>query len=238
MSDSNAPPPAPATANTLEPITPPASVAPPAALTAPPGTALQIASMLAAGTIDTKQAGRLAKAGNLSTLDVANALTTLREAAEPKDQRSPEEKQMDAAYPPAKNSDYTIRYGEPGQQEPTMTPELKQFDTTARAWMSGAGLPRELGNSLVNAIAKVAQTTKAMTPDQLETYGVNEFQKLQRAHGPALEEKLHSAALMIHDLDLKQPGLKNLLRSKGIGDNALIASMLIQHAAIYHARKR
>jgi hypothetical protein len=32
---------------------------------------------------------------------------------------------------------------------------------------------------------------------------------------------------MIHELDLKQPGLKNLLRSKGIGDNALIASMLM-----------
>jgi hypothetical protein len=42
---------------------------------------------------------------------------------------------------------------------------------------------------------------------------------------------------MIHDLDLKQPGLKNLLRSKGIGDNALVASMLIGHAAIYHARR-
>lgn len=36
---------------------------------------------------------------------------------------------------------------------------------------------------------------------------------------------------MIHNLDLKQPGLKNLLRLKGIGDNVLIASMLIGHAA-------
>ena len=51
------------------------------------------------------------------------------------------------------------------------------------------------------------------------------------------EEKLQSAAVMIHDLDLKQPGLKNLLKSRGIGDNALIVSMLIGHAAIYHARK-
>jgi hypothetical protein len=42
---------------------------------------------------------------------------------------------------------------------------------------------------------------------------------------------------MIHDLDLKQPGLKNLLKSRGLGDNALIASTLIGHAAIYHARK-
>ena len=42
---------------------------------------------------------------------------------------------------------------------------------------------------------------------------------------------------MIHDLDMKQPGLKNLLKSKGIGDNAMVANMLITHAQIYHARK-
>jgi hypothetical protein len=53
-----------------------------------------------------------------------------------------------------------------------------------------------------------------------------------------LQEKLQAAADVIHVLDLKRPGLTNLLRSKGIGDNALIASMLMGHAAIYHARKK
>jgi hypothetical protein len=31
--------------------------------------------------------------------------------------------------------------------------------------------------------------------------------------------------------------LKNFLKSRGLGDNALIANMLIAHAAIYHARR-
>jgi hypothetical protein len=76
-----------------------------------------------------------------------------------------------------------------------------------------------------------------MNADQLDQYGADEFVKLERAHDAALEERLRSAAEMIHDLDLKQPGLKNLLRSKGIGDNALVASLLIQQAERYHARK-
>jgi hypothetical protein len=118
-----------------------------------------------------------------------------------------------------------------------MTPELKVFDQSSRKWLSGAGFPRETGNSLVNTIAKVAQQTQHMTADQLETYGYAEFEKLQKAHGPALEERLQAAARMIHDLDLKTPGLKNLLKSKGIGDNAMVANMLIAHAQIYHARK-
>ena len=180
---------------------------------------------VAAGKITSEQAEK-----------IFNELNTPLEQRGP-DTRTHQQRSLDAQFPAAKPEQYVVRYGEPGQQEPTMTPELKQFDASARTWLSGAGFPRETGNSLVNAIAKVAQTTKAMTPDQLESYGVAEFAKLQKAHGAALEEKLHSAALMIHDLDLKQPGLKNLLRSKGIGDNALVASMLIQHASVYHARK-
>jgi hypothetical protein len=119
-----------------------------------------------------------------------------------------------------------------------MTPELKQFDQSARTWMSTAGLPRDVGNSLVSAIAKVAQQTQRMTADQLETYGYAEFAKLKKAHGAALEERLQAAGRMVEALDKKQPGLKTLLRSKGLGDNALIASMLIQQAERWHARQR
>jgi len=176
--------------------------------------------------------------GRISPEQAQKAFDQLQATEEQRapDTRTDEQKLLDKQFPPAKESDYVIRYGEPGQ-EPTMTPELKQFDTTARAWMSGAGLPRELGNTLVNTISNVAQHTKAMTPDQLESYGLVEFAKLEKAYGPALEDKLRAAGRMVEDLDAKQPGLKNLLRSKGIGDSAIVASILIQHARIYHARK-
>ena len=211
----------------------------PAALTAPPGTALQIVQLLAAGKVDTAQAGKLSKAANIDNMTVARALHTLREVgdAQGPDMRSPELKELDAQFPPAKPEEFVIRYGVPGQ-EPAMTPEAKAFDTSARTWLSGAGFPRETGNSLVNAIAKVTQQTQHMTEGELEAYGHKEFEKLQRVHGEKLEERLQAAARMVHDLDLKTPGLKNLLKRNGIGDNALVASMLIQHAAVYHARKR
>jgi hypothetical protein len=46
----------------------------------------------------------------------------------------------------------------------TRSPELKQFDTTARTWLAEAGFPKQLGNTLVNTIAKVAEHTAKMTP--------------------------------------------------------------------------
>ena len=119
-----------------------------------------------------------------------------------------------------------------------MPKELQEFDQHARTWLSGAEFPRDLGNSLVTTIERVAQTTKAMMPDQLEQYGYAEFTKLERAYGPALEEKLHAAAVMIHELDQKKPGLKNLLKSKGIGDNALVVAQLIAQSERYLTRRK
>ena len=233
-------PTSPTTATTPPPppSAPTAPVSPPTALTAPPGTALEIAQLLASGTIDTTKAGKLSRAANIDNMTVAKALHTLREVGEAQgpDMRSPEVKELDAHFPPAKPEEFAIHYGVPGQ-EPAMTPKLKAFDSSARTWLSGAGFPRETGNSLVNAIAKVTQQTQHMTADQLESYGHAEFEKLQKAYGPALEEKLRSAAVMINQLEQWQPGLKNLLKSHGIGDNALVASLLIQQAARYHARR-
>jgi len=43
---------------------------------------------------------------------------------------------------------------------------------------------------------------------------------------------------MVEALEAKQPGLKNLVRSKGVGDNALVASLLIGQSERYWARRR
>lgn len=75
-----------------------------------------------------------------------------------------------------------------------------------------------------------------MTPAQLDDYGYAEVGKLQRAYGATLDDKLRAAGRMVQELEAKQPGLNNLLKSKGIGDNALVASMLIQHAKRYWSR--
>jgi len=152
------------------------------------------------------------------------------------DLRTDEVKLLDQHFPAAKPEDYLIRYGGPGEDVP-MTPEMKQFDTTARAWLTGAEFPANVGNSVITTISRVAQQTKAMTPDELITYGEAEYAKLRQANGDTFEDKLNAAGRMVEDLEKKTPGLNNLLKSKGLWDNALIASMLIQQAERYHARR-
>jgi len=230
----------PAPADTPAPNAPILPGSPPAALTGLPGTALEIAQLLAAGTIDTAQAGKLSKAGNISTLDVAHALTTLRGAAQPQaDTRTDAEKKLDRDFgPAAKPEQFQIRYYTPGQEPPVTPKEVKDFDVTARGWMADAGLPRELGNSLVNTLSKAIQHTHTLTADQREAYKDSENAKLHKLFGDPdkLEEALEPARQMIHELDQKRPGLKEFVRAHG--DHALFVAQLVQAAKIYHARRK
>jgi len=66
-------------------------------------------------------------------------------------------------------------------------------------------MPREIGNSLVNVIAKTAQLIKQMTAEQLDSYGVAEYAKLNKVYGATLDDKLQAAGCMVEVLELKQP---------------------------------
>jgi hypothetical protein len=164
--------------------------------------------------------------------------TPLDQRVVPDDLRSDEHKLVDQHFPPAEEKDFLIRYFPPGREPQVMPKELQEFDQTARTWLSGAEFPRELGNSLVAEIERVARTTKGMTPSQLEAYGEAEFPKLQRAYGLQLEEKLLAANRMVQAIEAKRPGLNNLLKSKGIGDSALVVAQLIGQSERWHARRK
>jgi hypothetical protein len=161
----------------------------------------------------------------------------LDQRATPADLRRPEQQLLDAHFPVARPEDLSISYGPPGQAPP-MTKALAEFDSSARTWLSAAEFPRELGNSLITQIEWTVQATKGMTTDQLESYGMVEYEKLERAYGDTLEEKLRTAAVMIDALDKKQPGLKHLLQSNGIGDNALVVAQILAQSEHWPARRK
>jgi hypothetical protein len=159
--------------------------------------------------------------------------TSMSEQMRP-DTRSDEVKQMDAAYPPGKPNDYLISYGDLPQ-----SPELKQFDQSARSWLSAAEFDQSLGNTLVNTIGQVARSTQRMTPQELDRFAASEFEKLQSVYGKEeLERKLNDAGLMVQEIERKHPGLKQLLKTKGLGDSSLISNMLIQQAERYWTRRK
>jgi hypothetical protein len=156
----------------------------------------------------------------------------------PADQRTDDQRLIEEHFPAARESNYTISYYPPGQAPPVLPKEVAALDTNVRGWLAGAEFPRDHGNSLVSAVSKVLERTHAMNADQLDQYGADEYVKLQRVYGEALEEKLSAAGRMIEALEKTRPGLKQFLKTRGVGDSALVASAIIQQAERYWARRR
>ena len=119
-----------------------------------------------------------------------------------------------------------------------MTPEMTAFDQSARAWLSGAEFSRDSGNSLITQIERTVRATKGMTPEQLDSYVLLKNAKLERAYGDTLDAKLEAARQMVQALEKTTPGLNSLLKSKGIGDNALVVAQLIGQSECWHARRK
>ena len=113
---------------------------------------------------------------------------------------------------------------------------LKQFDTTARTWLSTAGFSREHRNALTTAIGRVVRSEQGFNGLAAASLRRSRFAKLEQAYGKDLDAKLQLAAKMIDTLE--QPGIKALLKPNGIGDSSLVVSALIQQAARWELRNR
>ena len=153
------------------------------------------------------------------------------------DTRTNEQRLVDEHFPVAKPHEFVIRWNAPGDMTP-MSPELKVLDTSARGWMSSAGLPVNVGNSLVNQITKVLQATRGLTESQIEQRGYDEFDKLKQVHGDKLDERLDAVNRLVHAIESTSPGVYRFLTSQGIADDAMVMNILITHAPIYHARRK
>ena len=154
------------------------------------------------------------------------------------DTRTAEQKTLDKQFPPAKESEYLIRYYTPGQEPPVIPKEVQAFDANARGWMADMGLPRDFGNATVNILSKSIQHLSTLSPDQRESYKEQENDKLRALFGgqDKLNEALEPARQMIHEVEQKRSGLKDFVRSHG--DHALFIAQLIQAARIYHERRK
>jgi len=217
---------------------------------AQPTDAIAIAKMLQNRELKPWKAGDLARANGLSSTDVAKALSILGDASranqsapiEPSsgDMQMADQEQMRAAYFSAKAAppeSFSFPYAAPGEPPPTMSPELKSFDTNARGWLSEAGFDQTLGNSFATVLDREERRIRNMTDVEWNAYEQQEWSKLERAYGEQLKDKLNQAALMVDVLEAQRPGLRQMIKASGAFCSALVVSMMIQQAERFHARR-
>lgn len=216
----------------------PAALTPtPAAVTVlPPGTHRESLNATEAATMamwvrDDAAKGKVTPEQAATSFDQLNAPPELRAP----DTRSADEKELDALFPAAKPEEYLIQYDHLDPNQP-IPPEVRAFDTAARTWLSDAGTPREIGNSFVKNVDRAGKALSAMTQTQRDSFADVQYKILENTYGPDLEKKLQLAGKMVQELERRQPGLNTMLKS-GIGDDARVASLLIQQSERYWDRK-
>ena len=215
-------------------VTMPTPAAMPTAL--PPGSHREALTPSESATMAGWIKDDLAK-GKLTPEQAANSFDQLKATPEQRapDTRTADEKEFDALFPAAKHEEYLIQYDHLDPNQP-IPPEVRAFDTAARTWLSESGIPREIGNSFVKNVDRAGREIGQMDAVAREQYADAQYTILEKTYGPDLEAKLRQAGAMVQELERKQPGLNKLLKS-GIGDDARVASLLIQHAERYWARK-
>jgi hypothetical protein len=88
---------------------------------------------------------------------------------------------------------------------------------------------------MINRVSKLAQ--RKMTPEQVEAYQDTENAKLRALYKDTWDQRFEPARRMIHEVELKKPGLKKFLLANGVGDDSGLANMLINHAPIFWAKR-
>src|SRR5262249_54205456 len=105
--------------------------------------------------------------------------------------------------------------------------------------MSTAGIPAEIGASLMNEGQRVAERVgyAKMTVEQQSAFAETEKAKLVKLWGDGASAKFALARQLLNELDAKHPGIRDLADRSGITSSAMGVSLLVQQAERLTRRK-
>lgn len=145
---------------------------------------------------------------------------------------SPEAAEIDAMFPPAKPEEY---------QMPSMGdeygPTQHKLDTDARGWLAEARFPAGLGSALLSEIDRVSVAHSKMSDGERQIWAQKEVAVLQNMWGDSYGPRVKAAQQIIKELELKRPGLVEILEVSGAGNSAFVIAQVALHAERLLARR-
>lgn len=153
------------------------------------------------------------------------------------DNRTEEQKLVDAHFPPGRPGQYSIPLYLPGEDPAAITNETREGVAKAHQWLSAAGASVEQGNSIVASIVQALQRTASMSSTAREADKDQENEKIFKIYG-GLDQRdaaLKPAQRMIDELDRQIPGVKEFVKKHG--DNWLFVTQLAHLSRNYDVRR-
>jgi hypothetical protein len=107
---------------------------------------------------------------------------------------------------------------------------MAEADQQARAWLTGAQFPREVGSSVAQEVARVAAQYEGMGESARELWARSERATLERLWRGEFDRKIALARQLVGEVEAKAPGLKDLLERSGAGNSSMVIGLLAMQA--------
>jgi len=136
-------------------------------------------------------------------------------------------------YPPANPTDYQMPRIEGYETDPA----AQQLDGQLRTWLAGAGVPRELGSTLLQAIDKAPDNLPEMDPGARQLYQRESEAALQRLWRNRYPQQMANAQRGVQAIESANPGFAQFIEETGLGDVVEVIVRLAQFGEIVKMRR-
>ncbi len=106
------------------------------------------------------------------------------------------------------------------------------FDAQRRSWLQAAGLPRELGASMIAAVVNAERKNINATPEQRELTIRETRATLANLWGPSTDANIELANRFLDHVEAKAPGVLAYLDASGAANDPAVV------AQVFHAAER
>ncbi|HRB14915.1 MAG TPA: hypothetical protein PK224_03915 [Nitrospira sp.] len=174
-------------------------------------------------------------AGKMTADQFAEAMQELtgQEDTQGLDMRTPEQKDYDASFPPARAEDFNFPFPEHGV---SMTADMKAADTMARGWLATGLFTKEHGSALAVEVDRVARKIEHFTPAEHELFARSERLVLEKVWGADTQKNLSIAKAFVREVAEKHPQIIDFLDQTGLGNSSGVIIGLYHQAERLAAR--
>lgn len=106
------------------------------------------------------------------------------------------------------------------------TPQQRAADMKFRTWLADARFPKNIGSALAAEASRVLKQHAAMSEGEKELFKRTEAFQLKKLWGDKFEERRALGLKLLTELDQKQPGVLDFIDTSGLGNSALIISLV------------
>ena len=153
------------------------------------------------------------------------------------DTRTDIQKEMDAAYPPARPEEFVLpKFVSDTAAYPAMNAADREKDRDVRTWLAGAGFARDHGSQFAKAVFEDEATLANQSAVERELQKRTTLFRLKERWGDDFDANLGAVHDLVRQIEYKRPGFQSWLDRTGSGNSERSILLMFNQATRQNIR--